>query len=220
VVSNILIVESENDKYFIEAFLKHMNLNLEVGEPICSISDYECLCGIDKLEQKLKFVRVKTQKKSIDKVGIIFDADSIGVETRKSEIEEKIELIFGKKEDREIEFLPFILNINGYGELEDILKIIKTEESIFADCLSSWRECLKENEKVITDKVFNKFWVNNYIMYDTCTSGKHRGNKSKYCIFEYAIKEKKIWNFDHEILDDLKEFLKIIGANNDNTTSD
>jgi hypothetical protein len=57
-------------------------------------------------------------------------------------------------------------------------------------------------------------------MYDTCTSGKHRGNKSKYCIFEYAIKEKKIWNFDHEILDDLKEFLKIIGANNDNTTSD
>ena len=88
-MSNLLIVESENDKYFIEAFLKHMNLNLEVGEPICSISDYECLGGIDKLEQKLKFVRVKTQKKSIDKVGIIFDADSIGVETRKSEIEKK-----------------------------------------------------------------------------------------------------------------------------------
>ena len=113
-VSNLLIVESEGDKYFIEALLNHMNLNLEIGEPICSISEYECLA---------------------------------------------------------------------------------------------------ENQKEVSDKIFNKFWINNYIMYDTCTSSKHKGQKSKYCIFEYAMREKDIWNFDHPILKELKDFLKELGEN-------
>ena len=212
-VSNLLIVESEGDKYFIEALLNHMNLNLEIGEPICSISEYECLGGINKLEKKLKFVHTRVQKESIDKVGIIFDADDVGVEKREIEIEEKIDLVFGKKEDREIKFTSYILNIDNKGELEDILKTIKTEESLYADCLEGWKSCLAENQKEVSDKIFNKFWINNYIMYDTCTSSKHRGQKSKYCIFEYAMREKDIWNFDHPILKELKDFLKELGEN-------
>jgi len=50
-VSKILIVESENDKYFIEALLCHLhpNLNgLQVDEPMCQIDDYQCLNGLDK----------------------------------------------------------------------------------------------------------------------------------------------------------------------------
>ena len=211
VVSNLLIVESEGDKFFIEALLAHMNLSLEIGEPICFINEFECLGGISKLEQKLKFIKTRTQKEIINKIGIIFDADSVGVEQRISEIEEKLKLVFKEEYNKDVKFLIYILNVNGKGELEDILKTIKTKDSLYSDCLNSWRECLNSENIDISDKVFNKFWINNYIMYDTCNSSKHRGNKSKYCSFEYAIKNKDIWNFDHKVLNDLKQFLKELG---------
>ena len=211
VVSNLLIVESEGDKFFIEALLKHMNLHLEIGQPICSIDEYECLGGINKLEQKLKFVHTRVQKESIDKIGIIFDADTVGVIQRKTEIEEKIDLVFGEQKNREIEFKPYILNIDDKGELEDILKTIRTQDASYSECLYLWKTCLEEKDITVSDKIFNKFWVNNYIMYDTCTTSKHKGNKNKYCSFEYALKEKAIWDFDHEVLNDLKEFLHEIG---------
>ncbi len=208
-VSNLLIVESEGDKFFIEALLNEINLKLEIGQPICTINEYECLGGINKLEQKLKFVKTRVQKEDIEKIGIVFDADMVGIEQRKEEIKDKVKSVFGEYNDDV--FSIYILNKNGVGELEDILKEIKSSNSPYADCLESWRECLLSNEIEVSDKVFNKFWVNNYIMYDTCTKSKHRGQKSKYCIFEYAMKEKNIWNFEHPILDELKKFLKELG---------
>jgi len=204
-VNNLLIVESNSDKFFIQALLNHMNLHIEIDKPICSVNDFECIGGIDNLEQKLKFVSNQTQKQSIQKIGIIFDADEVGIEVRTRQIEEKINLVFD--EEKNIEFQIYIMNLNGKGELEDILKSIKTEKSNYADCLSEWKECIEQKGEAVTNKIFNKFWINNYIMYDTCTASKHKGKKDTYCIFEYALKEKKIWNFDHEILDDLKEFL-------------
>ena len=208
-VSNLLIVESEGDKFFIEALLNEINLKLEIGQPICTIDEYECLGGINKLEQKLKFVKTRVQKEAIEKIGIVFDADTVGVEQRKEEIKDKVKSVFGEYDD-DI-FSIYILNKNGTGELEDILKEIKFNDSSYADCLEHWRECLLDNKIEVSDKIFNKFWVNNYIMYDTCTKSKHRGQKSKYCIFEYAMKEKNIWNFEHPILDELKKFLKELG---------
>jgi hypothetical protein len=216
-VSNLLIVESDGDKYFIEALLKDMNIKLKPTETVCSIDDYECLGGIDereqkKLEKKLKFLSNKIdtgQIEEIDTIGIIFYADKIGIEQRKKDIQDKIDLVFGK--DTKVKFRIYIMNIEGVGELEDILKAIKIKKSPYADCLHYWKECLNKNNMEVSDKIFNKFWINNYIMYDTCTSSKHRGQKSKYCTFEYAMKEKKIWNFDHKVLNDLKEFLQEIG---------
>jgi len=205
-VNNLLIVESNNDKFFIQALLNHMNLHIEIDKPICLVNDFECIGGIDNLEQKLKFVSNQTQKQSIQKIGIIFDADEVGVEVRTRQIKEKINLVFG--ETRDIEFQIYIMSLDGKGELEDILKTIKTETSHHADCLLEWKTCVERTGGNVPDKIFNKFWINNYIMYDTCTSSKHRGKKDTYCIFEYALKEKKIWNFEHPILDELKDFLK------------
>ncbi|CAA6819206.1 MAG: Unknown protein [uncultured Sulfurovum sp.] len=210
-VSNFLIVESDGDKFFIEALLVHMNLDIEVGSPICAIDEFECIGGMSKLNNKLQSLKRRVQKESIDKIGIIFDADEVGIEKRTIDIKREVTNVFG--EEPTVEFKPFIMHVDGKGELEDILKIIKTEESLYADCLESWKICLSENKREVSDKVFNKFWINNYIMYDTCTSSKHRGRKSKYCIFEYAMKEKKIWDFDNPILKELKSFLKEIGEN-------
>ncbi len=208
-MSKLLIVESSADKFFIEALLTHINLNIEVGEPLCLVDDYECIGGMGNLEQKLKFVLTNINKGKVDKVGIIFDADSMGIEKREEEIKEKIISVFNKY-DEDI-FSIYIMNRDGFGELEDILKEIKTTDSLYADCLDNWRECLSKNKIEVSDKIFNKFWINNYVMYDTCISSKHRGKKDKYCIFEYAMKNKDIWNFDHKILNDLKKFLKELG---------
>jgi len=39
-VSNVLIVESENDKYFVEALIEHWQYaNITLNSPICSIDD-------------------------------------------------------------------------------------------------------------------------------------------------------------------------------------
>jgi hypothetical protein len=40
-VSNLLIVESENDQYFIEALLRHINVAIEIDSPIYSINEYD-----------------------------------------------------------------------------------------------------------------------------------------------------------------------------------
>ena len=216
-MSNLLIVESVGDKYFIEALLKDMNIKLKPTETVCSIDDYECLGGIDereqkKLEKKLRFLSNKIDTgeiEEIDTIGIIFDADKIGIKQRKKDIQKKIDLVFGK--DTKVKFKIYIMNIKGVGELEDILKAIKIEDSPYSDCLYSWKKCLEKQGIEVSDKIFNKFWINNYIIYDTCKSSKHKGYKSKYCIFEYAMKEKDIWDFDHSILHDLKKFLKELG---------
>jgi hypothetical protein len=154
----------------------------------------------------------------IDKLGIILDADDKGIEYRIKQVnsifkELEINIIFDchnelKKDDTlDIEIFCHILNIDGYGELEDILKTIKTTNSIFADCLSSWKKCLEENGKHIKEKDFIKFWINNYIRFDTCNKEEQK-QISKKCNFEKAM-QKDIWDFEHQVLDSLKEFLRL-----------
>jgi len=84
-VSNSIIVESANDKFFIEAFINKLNLdNIKIENPICSINDYECLGGYTNLINKLNEIRFD----KINKLGIILDADDSGIETRISFINE------------------------------------------------------------------------------------------------------------------------------------
>ena len=41
---NRLIVESENDKYFIESLKEFLTISdVEIDSPICTIDDYECM---------------------------------------------------------------------------------------------------------------------------------------------------------------------------------
>ena len=72
----------------------------------------------------------------------------------------------------DVDFICYIINVNGYGELETVLKLIKKSDSFFADCLDSWRECLKIHNKCISDKDFDKFYINNYIRFDTAVRRK------------------------------------------------
>ena len=115
---------------------------------------------------------------------------------------------FVKIESLDVKVGYFIMNVSGKGELDTVLKAIKSKDSTFADCLDAWKECLTSKSKEIKDKDFDKFWVNNYLRFDTCKSGE-KGQADRKCKGEVAIK-KDIWDFTNPILDDLKEFLTLL----------
>lgn len=216
---NILIVESKNDQYFIEALLTHMRIsNVDVGTPICSVDDFECLEGISKLGPRLVELRERIEKDDIQRVGIILDADSEGVEKRVSLIDKELKKIgadvvldtvnkFVRSEKLDVEFACCITHVEGSGELETLLRRIASEDRTYANCLQSWQTCLKAKDKGIKQKEFDKFWVSIYQRYDTCSTSERKQAKRK-CTAEIAMK-KSIWNFEHEALNDLKAFLQL-----------
>ncbi len=203
-MSNLLIVESDNDKYFIEALLNHINVIIEIDSPIYTIDEYECLGGVSKLENKLKSLKSQVLKNGIDKIGIIFDADTVGIETRTQEIQQQINVVFGINPD--VAFSIHILNIDGKGELETLLKAIKSKPSPMADCLDAWQQCLSSNDKTLKPKDFDKFWVSIYQRFDCCTKKEQKQAGCK-CNNEASFK-KPIYDFEKEELNELKLFLK------------
>ena len=70
-MKSIVIVESSNDKYFIEKLRDVLGLkNIELKEPIC----YECLNELS--EKKLQITLTDIKFSDYQKIGIIIDADN------------------------------------------------------------------------------------------------------------------------------------------------
>ena len=204
-MSNILIVESENDKFFIEALITHIGINAEIGNPICTIDEYDCMGGIGKLKNRLEDLKSRFLKgDDINKVGIIFDADNIGIEKRIKQINVIKNSVFN---NIELDLKIFIMNIDGHGELETLLKEIKSTVSPIADCLESWQECL--GNKKLNKKDFDKLWIQIYQRYDCCTKQEQK-QAGRKCNNEVSLKNKLIYDLDKEIIEltKLKEFLE------------
>ena len=208
-MNNLLIVEGRSDKDIIEGLINHLNLDIKIEKPICDIYKCESLGGTGELEKKLKSLSRRIRGESISKVGIIFDADRVGIEIRTQEIKNKIKLVFGKNTN--INFQIHILNIDGYGELEDILKKIVSNNPIMANCIDSWQKCLAD--KKLDNKDLNKLWVQVYEKYDCCTKEEQKNMKNN-CNKNILLEDKKIYNFDAKIkeLEDLKKFLIKLGT--------
>ena len=212
---NKLIVESDNDKIFIEKLKSILNIdNLEISQPLCSIDEFICLDGLGNLEKKLKDIKLD----ELDKLGILIDADEVGIEKRISEINGILKKVgievefkyineFQKDIKNDIEIACHILNIDDKGSLDNILKTIAKGKSEYADCLKAWKKCLEEKGEKVSDTTFIKFWVNNYLRFDTCDEEEQK-NSSKKCNFEKAL-EKDTWDFEHKSLKSLKFFLKM-----------
>ena len=220
-MKSLIIVESHNDKYFIEKLRDILDLeNIELKEPVCKMADYECLNGLS--EKKLQLTLNDIKFDEYQKIGIIIDADNEGIQKRIDLINSCIRTLeevpqdfqitkineFIRVKNLDIEIGCYITNKDGFGELETVLKAIKKEDSTYADCLDSWKTCLNSKGKEINDKDFDKFWVSNYLRFDTCTK-KEQKQADKNCKNEVAIK-KDIWDFENLILNDLKNFLKIL----------
>ena len=231
---NILIVESKNDKCFFQAIINKLNLDIEISNPIrVSDEDYREMEGLNhkKLEDALNNLKANIQKGEIEKVGIIIDIDNDEEENRIKFVDDCIRKVFPDSEllnevnrfinlnikdtddaNLNIQLACYFTNLDGKGELETVLKVIKQKESIHADCLESWRSCLTNNKKTINDKDFDKFWVDIYVRFDTCSKKdkKQAGRKCSMSAFDYVMENKaEIWNLDHEKLRDLKLFLRL-----------
>lgn len=233
---NILIVESKNDRCFIEALVKHLNLhkNVQVDAPICQIDDYECLDGLNesKLTTKFRDVLDDVAKKGISKIGLLLDMDKETRETRIAFVNKALSNALSQtvasfipikniseftrinlNADTSVEIACFFTNVDGKGELETLLKAIKANEqsSNYADCLEQWRNCVGIDK--ISDKEFGKLWIDFYVRWDTC-SNKDRKQADRKCSmrnFDYVMQEKgnEIFKLDHELLESLRHFLNL-----------
>ncbi len=222
---NILIVESNNDKYFFQSVIKHINIEIEVASPIFLDEDYRSMDGSDstKLINALKDLKADIQKEDIDRVGIVIDIDLHSEVDRIKFIHDCLIKVFPKAasldrvnqfvnlnfDDYQIELACYFTNVDGQGELETVLKAIKSKDSTYADCLESWRECLKLKDIKITDKKFDKLWVDNYARYDTSTKDDKKHAATNLSI-NYALANKSfIWDLEHPLLDELKVFFRL-----------
>jgi hypothetical protein len=218
VSNNLLIVESHNDKFFIERLKREIAApDFNIDTPICNIDDYECLGGMNNLEKKLKEICSDIKKRGLDKIGILLDADNEGIAARVALINQAVKSIdsalsissvnkWYESTFLQIQISCHILNVNGTGELETLLKTIKSKRSTYADCLSGWKACLASQEITINDKDFDKFWVSLYQRYDCCTDQEQK-QAGRKCNPETSLIEKDMWDFSHEALNDLKSYL-------------
>ncbi len=216
---NILIVESDNDRLFIERLKQHIvQTDFDIIPPICNITDYQYLDGLStaRLERKLQELERDLNQGILNKIGILVDADNEGIEKRIELINKAIKSIdteleiaeantWYKSESLDAYFSCHILNVSGHGELETLLKTIKSQPSLYADCLEAWRNCVTTQNQKITDKEFDKFWVSIYQRYDCCNH-KERKQAGTRCNSEASFK-KDIWDFSHPALNDLKAYL-------------
>ena len=226
-MSNIVIVESKNDKIFMQAMVEKLNYDLQVEPPI-NIEDYESLEGLSetKLITILKALEADIQKRDIEKIGIIIDIDNYSEAERLEFVNECIQQVFESEtlsntkqfidicgdNGTNAKLACYFTNFEGKGELETLLKAIKARESPHADCLNSWKTCIESQGQQIDRKGFDKFWVSIYLRYDTC-SKQDRKQAEKKCSmsrFDYVMKHKKdIWDGNNPALDDLKEFFTL-----------
>ena len=230
-MSNWLIVESKNDQLFFQALIEHLNLqHIQFNTPICHVDEFECMDGLSdhKLINSLNRLKNKLAKDDIKAIGILLDNDGKAGK-RVQQVNKAIEQAFGHSSNLvksgdsttfSFEVAPndvinlrvsfFLVGVEDTGELETVLRVIHTQPATYANCLNTWRSCLAEEGKSISNKDFDKFWISNYLRYDTC-SVKERKQAHRKCsmyAFEYVMENKHhIWDFDHEVLTELKYFL-------------
>lgn len=226
-MSNIVIVESKNDKIFMQAMVEKLNCDIQVDPPIY-IDDYKSLEGLSETEliKALKNLIRKIDRKDIEKIGIIIDIDNYSEQERLKFVDRCIKQVFqaeslsSTKQFIDIctdigtnaKLACYFTNFEGKGELETLLKAIKARESPHADCLNSWKTCIESQGQQINQKGFDKFWVSIYLRYDTCSDNEQQqaGRKCSMSGFDYVMEHKKdIWDWDNHALDDLKEFFTL-----------
>ena len=104
------------------------------------------------------------------------------------------------------------------GEIEDILKAIKSEPSPLADCVDKHLpECFDLiGEKNLRDKDLVKLWINHYQRYDTLAK---KNRTDEFTSWKNVMeKRSEIFDFKSELPEfrELKDFLKDMAKNEDN----
>lgn len=215
---NRLIVEGSEDKLFITHLLQTLgNVDVQEINPIDGIENFEYS---NKLEKALITVKNDVIKKSLKKVGLILDQDD-KENDRIAFLNKHIHIVFGKQyslinqsesiqieiDGAILELSLFVMNVNGAGEMNSMLRIISTQPSNFADCLQHWKVCADPKSEIISNNEFDKLWVHYFIRWDNSTK-EQRANSNKNCTIKAVLENKpQIFDFENKSLDDLKNYL-------------
>jgi hypothetical protein len=234
----LIIVEDNSDKYTYEALIRHINLQDDLTVTSTpeiewkSISDESNVDKPTALIKGLKALLNDISNEKYEKIGIIRDMDNSNKTERLLLINTAINEAFPTNaklinDVNELTTLDFIQNstekivqvgfschfvhLNNRGEIEDILKAIKSKPSPIADCVDEHLPiCSQLNETELREKDMVKLWFNHYQRYDTL-SKKER--KSPFTTIEYIMKNRTdIFDFDKNIveLNELKSFLSMM----------
>jgi hypothetical protein len=229
-VTNILLVEGNSDIKFFEALINYTNIGVDDFE-ISKFVQFDSIGGsdFDITEKAIQSLITDLRKNPIRNFGIIMDLDEYNTEDRFKQIKDILINIFGEEAIKQKSESELFLRINDkktilvncyfiedkiVTNLELLLKRIATVEPIAANCLSNWYDCVKASERNIRRSDYLKFWREVYIRYDYCSDKKLLKHAADNCTVDKSYSnllirdKKKAWDFDHEILNNLKDFLK------------
>lgn len=240
IVKNKLLVESHNDQYFIQDLIKLMSIEGTVVA-IGSFDFEHCSVDNKKLTAKISGILTDAAQNNTRKIGILLDLDNEKPKDRISLVNQCIVDAFALNEfdipqklltsvsqfeiftfnDVEVQIACFFTNVDGNGELETVLKAIKTQKSDFADCLyEGWKTCFEAKGKQfckkgeqgdISDKELLKLWVDFYKRFDTLKKNERDEKASKWenIMLGENARGGEIFNLQHEKLHDLRAFLSL-----------
>lgn len=230
---SILLVEGSNDKYFFEALLKYLKVP-DSRTDVNSIVEYPKIggCDIKSITNALSTLKTDLRNKPVERLGIILDIDDSSVKDRIHLINDAVNnssisefgipifsaenqsVVFKVNEYRSITFnIYFIKDKNGKGNLESLLQSIITVEPLAADCLEQWKKCAEANKRSVKQSDFLKEWIKFYLRYDYCNPRELNRHVSDNCTVEKSLTnmsvddKPKAWNFESDLLDDLKKYL-------------
>lgn len=229
---SIIIVESLNDKAFIDLLLKAEGSNAESVAFLDLARTQESQhWGKNEKALKDRLTIIKGQLfqpiyGQVTRIGIIIDADSDSFEKNQQIIQEAIKnglgvTVFITKEGEEtppIEVtndsgeaatirLSFFLmkDTTGTGYLETVLRAIATGTCAACECLQEINACV-EGKIQRTLGNFDKQWISYYLRHKVSNKDRKKGDElpTSALLEKYG---KELFNLDDELLDGLRKYL-------------
>ncbi len=176
-MKNIIIVEGISDKKFLEGYIAYLQKTFP--KKYLLIDDIKEAKGQDAIFYTLEALkRHIINQVETKNIGILIDADDEGVTAKiENKINPAIEKAFNIKNavkaPNEISLINYgsniinvfcyILNTDGKGELEDILREIRTDKDAeIPICLDKFVECMKGFNEAYPEKTYKKNFINFY----------------------------------------------------------
>jgi len=221
-MKNIIIVEGISDKKFLEGYIAYLQETFP--KKYFLIDDIKDAKGQDAIFSILKSQKININKGETKNIGILIDADEEGITSKiENKINPAIEKAFNIKdsikalnqkslilyETKIVNIFCYIFNIDGKGELEDILKEIRTDKNAeIPICLDKFAECIKGFNEAYPEKEYKKNFIYFYGYECIRREGLNSEEiKSKLKGYEYYTPQ--YWNFEHDRLKELKHFLEL-----------
>ena len=169
-MKNIIIVEGITDKQFVENYIEYLHEKFPAKYLL--IDSVKSANGQDAISSILNAQKISITKGETQNIGILLDADKEGIEEKiqniinpainkafhlQNHIKSSNERFPIKLGENIVNIFCYIFNIDGKGELEDILKEIRIDKNTASPiCLEKFVECLGGFNVAYPEKEYKK----------------------------------------------------------------